>query len=120
MTGWIGCIGQNIECAFAGIHSEQSLCGANFALAVCGRGGEPACLRANSGGCAEVVIGNPSEAGCSASLTPEGPTVTLSCDPFGLHNVFTAQVGNRFWFASDLHLLRQATTLPAALFRDAL
>src|SRR5882672_4562246 len=120
MASWIGCIGPDTGRALEGIKTEQRVLGANFALGICGGGGESASLRTDPTGGAQAEIGDRAEAGCSAVIAPNGPTITLSCDPFGLHGVFTAQVGNTFWFASDLHLLRQTAYIPAVLCPEAL
>jgi asparagine synthase (glutamine-hydrolysing) len=117
---WIGCIGPDANSVFTALKTEQRIQGADFALAVCGDGGEPAVLTTDAAGTARAVLGNPAEAGCSAILTPEGTTVTLTCDPFGLYGVYTAQVGTSFWFGSDFQILRQAAGLPASLHLEAL
>src|SRR5438477_12685808 len=119
MASWIGCIGPDSGRAFTGIKTEQCVVAANYALAVCDSGGDSASLVTCPGGDIRAGIGS-KEAGCFASIEPNGPTVTLSCDPFGLHSVFTAQIGDTFWFASDVHLLRQAADMAPVLRPEAL
>lgn len=120
MADWVGCLGPESSHALAGIPDDRCIRGNDFALAVIHKPGEPVHLTQTDRG-VRAAIGDVLEAGCAATidLAPGGPTITLACDPFGLHGVTLAQVGESFWFASDVHLLRQTARIEARLRPDA-
>jgi asparagine synthase (glutamine-hydrolysing) len=111
MAAWIGCVGKFSASAFAGRIGWQCLRGENYALAVDNTGGERATLDIQNDGSVRAEIGNATEAGCSATISqsPNGVSVTLACDPFGLHGVWLVGQSGATWFASDIEQLRRFT-----------
>jgi asparagine synthase (glutamine-hydrolysing) len=65
-------------------------------------------------------LGSDPDSGCSAQVTPDGTSVTLACDPFGMHSVYTMRQSDRFWFSSDFDTLRQCAQGPRSVRTDAL
>jgi asparagine synthase (glutamine-hydrolysing) len=52
-------------------------------------------------------VGPDAEAGSSLSFDPSRRTLTLTRDPFGLHGLYTTEIGDVLWCASDARLLRR-------------
>ena len=94
--------------------------GAVWGLGAHGGVAEPARLMCAPGGLIRAQIGTDEEAGCSATIAPDGGTLTLACDPFGLHGVFYTRIGGTFWAASDPCLLRNLPGASGGLSPDAL
>lgn len=111
MSSWIGCVGKFPAHVFSDQTATKCLRGENYALKLINGGGNWKTFVTQEDGIVRAEIGNPIEAGCSVIIRPthDGATVTLACDPFGLHSVFIAQNKEAFWFASDIHVLRRET-----------
>ncbi len=119
-SGWVGCIGPESGAAFSNLSGDCRIvapCGALAAIG--GLPGRSGPIR-DSDGRIGAGIGDDTEAGCSAAIDHGGGRVTLACDPFGLHSVFTSRRDDTLWFASSLHLLRQFAGTSAEVRLDAL
>lgn len=81
-------------------------------VGVCGGSGESAVLTVDHQGRATARIGV-ADAGCE--VTVASYALTLSCDLFGLHGIYTAQHSGAAWFASDPRLLRRLPGVGDAL-----
>ena len=81
--------------------------GVGFGLGVHDTDGESARVTVNGAGGVTVSVGFDEEAGSSASIDLSGGALTLTRDPFGFHGVYTAQVGEVLWCASDPRLLQR-------------
>ncbi len=116
-SSWIGCIGNFPPSVFTETDGIQTVRGKNYALQIQHGNGESVTLNRDAQGQIRAGKGDPDWAGCAAriDLSSGSPSVLLTCDPFGLHGIFTAQVGETFWFASDINLLRQAAQIPNTL-----
>lgn len=77
------------------------------AVSIANSGGEPAVLSIAPDASFTASIGNTDYAGCAAAYSSHSRTLALSCDPFGLHTLYTLQRDNAFWFASDLRILHR-------------
>ena len=98
----------------------ETQAGAGWGLAARAGVGEPARLTCPPGGPVRTQIGTDEDAGCSATIAPDGGALTLACDPFGLHGVFYTQTGGTFWAASDPRLLQNLPGAPSGLSPAAL
>lgn len=83
----------------------QTQTGAGRGLGIRAGVGEAARLTQAPGGPARVQVGTDGDAFSSATVSEDG-ALTLACDPFGLHGVSCARLGDTLWAASDPRLLR--------------
>lgn len=79
--------------------------GASGGLGIAPAGPSPATLTIDTEGSVTAAVGCDSDGGCSATLDRDG--LTLRCDPFGLHGVYTTRRDDTLWCTSDLSLLRR-------------
>lgn len=82
----------------------ETRAGDGWGLGIRNTGGESARLSATPDGKICAAIGS-EDGGSSAVVMPEG-ALTLACDPFGLHGVYTTMTEGVFWASSDLRLLQ--------------
>lgn len=117
MGVWAGFFGQGEASALNPLlgGGARAHVGAGFGLAASG----DATLSANSAG-VRVAVGSDEDAGSAAAVTLPGPTLTLTCDPFGLHGIYTTRIGGTLWFASDPRVLRRLPGASAREDREAL
>jgi len=114
---WAAYVGAGQEGLLARLLGDgaQTHCLPNAGVGICAGGGEPARLSVDDEGRATARLGDP-DAGCEATLAPgTSPTLALSCDPFGLHGIYTARHSAASWFASDPRLLRRLPGVGTAL-----
>jgi asparagine synthase (glutamine-hydrolysing) len=114
---WAGCLGSSSAEQLRRLlgPGAEIHCGAGYTLGVANSGGELATLGVAPDGRITASIGCDERAGCSATLFPTDRTLTLACDPFGLHSIYTAEIAGALWFASDLRLLRRLLGTDARL-----
>src|SRR5262249_37807110 len=89
--------------------------GAGFALGAAFPQNGSETLTATEEGVLTVRLGADHRAGCSATFAPGTGTLTLTCDPFGLHGICTAEYNGAFWFASDMRVLHSLLGVSARL-----
>lgn len=117
MGRWIGYFGPGDAAELTSLLGPQAQThiDAGFGLGIEHSSGEPAALTVLPDGRVVAALGESDQAGCAASVDSGRLTLTLCCDPFGKHSVVAAQVGETFWFASDLRLLRRHRGIGARL-----
>ena len=120
MQGWIGCIGPDASSALERPTGFDRLEGPHSVVAATGAGKHGATLSRMPDGQLRAEIGDFPSSGSSAEISRDGTGVTLTCDPFGQHSVYTAHQGGRFWFASDFGTLRLLARIPLSVRADAL
>jgi len=94
--------------------------GAGWGLGGQGGLGKAARLAGAPRGPVRAEVGFDEEAGCSAEVASDGGTLTLACDPFGLHGVTYIRAGGTFWAASDPRLLPKLPGAPRDISPAAL
>ncbi len=112
MSVWAGYVGPSSACQAQDLQrllgQATELCtGAGFGLGIQHTGAAPVTLITAADGRITAAIGSDAEAGSSAAVYPLGPTLMLRRDPFGLYGLYTTQIGQVTWFASDPHVLQR-------------
>ena len=109
MGAWAGYLGLGNERRLKILLGDEAQIhtGSDFGLGVRNTYGDPVRLTTAAEGRVTATVGLDDEAYASASVDPSGPTLTLARDPFGFYGMYTTQVGEVLWCASDPRVLQR-------------